>query len=145
MAIMYQESGYRAKAKPPRRRLLWVIPTTRLSDAYGYAQAKDATWDWYREKTGNRGADRDEFEDAIDFIAWYGSVSQRMLGISSQDAYNQYLAYHEGHRGYQRRTFADKKWLLSVAKRVATRADHYRAQFALCEGQLREERRWWPF
>ncbi|MGB1581872.1 MAG: hypothetical protein ACPHER_10255, partial [Nevskiales bacterium] len=62
MAIMYHESGYRANAKPPRAKLLWVIPMPwRVSDAYGYPQAKDSTWDWYKDSGGRWGADRDDF------------------------------------------------------------------------------------
>ena len=61
LAIIRQESGFKHDAKPDRNHLLWVIPWGRKSSAYGYAQVKDATWDWYREQTGNHGADRDRF------------------------------------------------------------------------------------
>ena len=69
LAIMYQESKFVGDARPPRDHILWIIPWGRISSAYGYAQAKDSTWEWYKDKTGNRGADRDDFEDAVDFIA----------------------------------------------------------------------------
>ncbi|MCZ0952692.1 MAG: hypothetical protein OXJ56_08905, partial [Rhodospirillaceae bacterium] len=39
MAFTYQESSFRARARPPRRRLLGFIPWTRTADAYGFAQA----------------------------------------------------------------------------------------------------------
>ena len=42
------------------------------------------------------GADRDDFNDAIDFIGWYNDQSSRRSKISKSDAYNLYLAYHEG-------------------------------------------------
>ncbi len=145
MAIIRQESSFRDDAQPPRTWLLGIIPWTRPSSAYGYAQAKDGTWDWYMTKTGNGGADRDDFADALDFVGWYVSVSHRALGISKWDAYRQYLAYHEGHGGYRRRTYRNKAWLIRVAKRVDRNAKRYARQLHGCREAL--ESRWslWPF
>lgn len=145
LAIIRQESSFRHNAKTDREYLLWVIPWGRKSSAYGYAQVKDATWDWYREKTGNRGADRDRFEDAVDFIGWYSNISQRTLGISKWDAYNQYLAYHEGHGGFKRRTYLKKKWLMDVAKKVDGYAKTYATQLSRCEEDLDSGFSLWPF
>ena len=145
LAIIYQESRFVHDAKPPRRKLLWVIPWTRPSSAYGYGQIKDSTWDWYRDSTGNRWADRDDFEDVVDFIGWYASVSHRKLGISKWDAYNQYLAYHEGHGGYKRKTFRNKDWLIKVARKVDQRAKDYGAQLKRCESSLDKGWSLWPF
>ena len=143
LAIIYQESRFVHNAKPPRRKLLWVIPWKRLSSAYGYGQAQDATWDWYRKDTGRRWADRDEFADVVDFIGWYGNKSLEKCGIARDDAYNQYLAYHEGQGGYNRKSYRRKAWLLKVARNVERRAREYRAQLARCESQL--DRGWWIF
>jgi hypothetical protein len=145
LAIIYQESKFVDDAKPPRDYLLWVIPWGRVSSAYGYAQAKDSTWDWYRKKTGNRFADRDDFADAVDFIAWYGNMSHRMLGISKGDAYRQYLAYHEGQGGYKRKTYEKKPWLIKIAHQVDNRARHYHTQLAQCEDELNSGWSLWPF
>jgi hypothetical protein len=145
LAIIYQESKFVDDAKPPRGRLLWVIPWRRVSSAYGYAQAQDSTWDWYVEKSGNGGADRDDFDDAVDFVSWYGSISYQKLGISQWDAYNQYLAYHEGHGGYQRKTYNSKPWLIKVAKKVSARAAEYHAQLSRCEDDLDDGWSFWPF
>ena len=98
------------------------------------------TWNWYKKKTGNWSASRDDFADVVDFIGWYGSMSDKTLGINKRDARNQYLAYHEGHGGYQRKTYKRKPWLLEVAKKVERNAARYRAQLAKCENTL--ERRW---
>ncbi len=144
MAIIHQESRFVADAAPPRRRLMGVIPTTRPSSAYGYAQAKDETWDWYRRDTDNRGADRDNFDDAIDFVGWYSDVSRRTVGLSKWDPYGQYLAYHEGHGGYSRKTYNSKAWLKGVAKKVDSRAKEWGAQLKRCEASL-EDGSWWPF
>ncbi|MGB2255662.1 MAG: transglycosylase SLT domain-containing protein [Spongiibacter marinus] len=138
MSIMYQESRFVADAKPPRKYWLGFIPAGRMSDAYGYPQAKDATWDWYKDKSGNWGADRDDFEDAIDFIGWYNNVSRRTNGIANTDTYSLYLAYHEGHGGFKRRTFAGKPWLQRVAGKVSARSRNYAAQLARCEEDLKK-------
>jgi len=141
MAIMHQESRFVADAKPPRPFIFGVIPWFRSSDAYGYAQAKDSTWDWYQQKTGNHAADRDDFADAADFIGWYCTISYTKLGISKWDARNQYLAYHEGHGGYQRKTYLQKKWLLKVADKVDKRARRYASQLHGCAKELEEKQR----
>jgi hypothetical protein len=113
--------------------------------AYGYAQAKDETWEWYMEKTGNWGADRDSYGDAVDFMGWYSSVSQRTLGISKWDAFNQYLAYHEGHTGYKNKTYERKPWLVNVAKKVESYSSTYAAQLVGCRNKLKSSAWWWPF
>ncbi len=136
MAIINQESSFDAAAKPPRYKFLGLIPLWRPSSAYGYGQVKNTTWDWYIQKTGNRGADRDEFEDVVDFIGWYAEQSRRQLGISRHDAYRQYLAYHEGHAGYRRGTYQAKFWLQRAARRVAASAWRYRRQLNRCQSYL---------
>lgn len=145
LAIIRQESGFNYDARPPRGRFLWVIPWFRESSAYGFAQAKDPTWEWYVKKTGRWWADRDDFDDAIDFVGWYCKQSHDRLKISNWDAYNQYLAYHEGHGGYERKTFNDKKWLIETARRVEKNAAEYRAQIAKCRGKFDKGLRLWPF
>jgi hypothetical protein len=136
MAIMHQESSFVADAKPPKKYWLGFIPAGRTSDAYGYPQAKDGTWDWYIDKSGNWGADRDDFADAIDFIGWYNNTSGKINGISNADAYSLYLAYHEGHGGFKKRSFDRKPWLKKVAGKVSARAATYRGQLSRCEEDL---------
>ncbi|MET0065002.1 MAG: transglycosylase SLT domain-containing protein [Candidatus Thiodiazotropha sp.] len=145
LAIIHQESRFKHDAKPPREKLFWFIPWFRKSSAYGYAQVKDSTWDWYRSDTGNRWADRDDFEDAVDFIGWYVFQSHRKLGISKWDAYNQYLAYHEGQGGYKRGSYKNKTWLVKVARKVDQNAKRYRAQIAECRDKLEQGWSLWPF
>ena len=132
LAIIRQESSFRGDAKPPRDTVLGIPMWWRLSDAYGFGQVKDDTWDWYVDKTGNWFADRDDFADVADFIGWYTDVSQRTLGISKWDAYNQYLAYHEGHGGWKRKTYNGKPWLIKVARKVENYARTYGAQLQQC-------------
>lgn len=132
MAIMWRESSFRSSVRPPKKYMLGFIPDGNVSSAYGYAQAIDGTWDWYREETGNSGADRTDFDDASDFVGWYMSRSNRANGIGMNDAYNQYLAYHEGHAGHRRGSFRAKAWLMEVAGKVSEQAARYRAQLRNC-------------
>jgi len=141
MAIMHQESHFVADAEPPRPWLLGFIPLPRPSSAYGYAQAKDETWDDYLAKAGDWGADRDEFSDAADFIGWYCNISHAKLGISKLDAKNLYLAYHEGHGGYQRKSFLKKAGLVQIANKVAKRAKLFQSQLGECKNDL-ESKGW---
>jgi hypothetical protein len=144
MAIIHQESGFVGNARPPRRKILWVIPGPRLSDAYGYPQAKDATWEWYQRSTGRWGADRRDFGDAADFVGWYNSQSRKRNGIAAHDVYSLYLAYHEGHGGFVRHSYEKKPWLKNVARKVQQRSARYQQQLLSCEAELQKSR-WWPF
>lgn len=144
MAIMHQESRFVDDAQPERDWFLGIIPLPRKSSAYGYAQAQDPAWEDYMKATGNSGADRDDFEDAIDFIGWYTDVSQKRLKLSKWDAYGQYLAYHEGRGGYSRRTYKNKPWLIKVAKKVKSRATQYNKQLKTCKADLDDKvDSWW--
>lgn len=136
MAIIYQESRFQADARPPRRKILGFIPGPRPSSAYGYSQAKTSTWKDYKRDAGRFGADRDDFADAIDFVGWYNFQSVRRSGISPQDPYGLYLAYHEGHGGYNRSTYLSKAWLLAVASKVELRANTYQKQLTECQEAL---------
>lgn len=132
LATLYQESGFRPRAKTPRTWFLGFIPTGRVSSAYGYAQAIDGTWDWYREDTGRRGARRHNFYDATDFMGWYMAKTTQVAGVPPADAYSQYLAYHEGHEGFRRGSYSRKAWLQNTAARVQARASRYASQLSQC-------------
>ena len=143
LAIIRQESTFRFNAKPPRSKLLGIIPWKRPSNAYGYAQALESTWAWYQNDTGQRGADRDDFGDAIDFVGWYTSQSQRIAGISKWDPYNQYLAYHEGQGGWLDNSYRFNGKLKRIARTVDYRAKEWGAQLQRCEEDLDDG--WWFF
>jgi hypothetical protein len=136
MAFIQQESGFAARAKPARRKLLGFIPGPRPSSAFGFAQAQDSTWDDYRKFSGNGIARRSNFADAVDFVAWYNNMSYRINNIARDDAYNLYLAYHEGNAGFSRRTYEGKPAVLSVARKVQANALVYQQQFQECEREL---------
>jgi hypothetical protein len=143
LAFLHQESRFRARAKPGWRKMLGFIPMGRLSSAYGYGQVKDGTWGDYQRQTGQHGAARDDFSDAVDFIGWYGDLIHQRTRIPKDDAYHLYLAYHEGPAGFERRSFDAKPWLLQVARKVEARTMLYGEQYAACPEPPR--RSFWPF
>ena len=125
LAIIHQESSFRATARPPRRSFLWILPGPRASSAYGYGQVVDETWNRYRRDAGGLGASRDDFGDVADFIGWYADRIHRRTGVAKNDATELYAAYHEGPGGYLRGTHLSKGWLGRVAVRVGHRASTY--------------------
>jgi len=142
MSMMYQESSFKHNARPPMRWFLGFIPYGRASNAYGYSQAKTVTWDEYVNEANRFWASRDNFADAIDFMGWYISKTQRLNGVSKWDGYGQYLNYHEGWGGYKRGSYKSKAWLVQVAKKVDKRAKTYAGQLKGCEEDLKRGWLW---
>jgi hypothetical protein len=139
MSMMYQESSFKADARPPKDYVLFgLIPWGHVSTAYGYSQAKTPTWDDYVRETGNSWADRSDFDDAIDFMGWFITKTHKINGISKWDAEKQYLNYHEGWGGFKRGSYRQKAWLEKVAKTVQRRGLDYAAQLKQCEEELSE-------
>ncbi len=141
MAIIYQESSFVATAKPPRKKIFGFIPGPRPSNSYGYSQALEETWTRYQRESGNYGADRDDFGDAVDFVGWYNDQSNKQNGIAKDDAYRLYLAYHEGHGGYAAQSYRTKAWLTGAARQVEKRAQVYNQQLRTCVNDL-ESKGW---
>ena len=136
MAIMYQESSFRADAEPPLKYFLGFIPIGRTSSAYGYSQAKTMTWKDYERETGNDWSSRDDFDDAIDFMGWFIYKTNKINKVSKWDAYHQYLNYHEGWGGYRNKSYKKKSWLIKTAKKVDKRARRYASQYKQCKEDL---------
>lgn len=132
MATIYQESKFKSNARPPFRYAAGVIPVGRQSSALGYSQALDGTWKEYKASTGKRAARRTNIKDASDFMGWYMNGTNTGIGVSLNDARNQYLAYHEGRTGYLRGSYNSKPWLVRIAGEVSTRAATYQNQLATC-------------
>jgi len=143
MAILHQESRFTADAKPPRTKLLWVIPWKRPTSAYGYTQALKSTWEHYQRSRGNSKS-RDEFSDAVDFIGWYSSIANKRAGIQPNDPYRLYLAYHEGVGGYIKQTYKQKPWLVNVARKVTRQTKVYDQQLRSCITKL-PQKPWYRF
>lgn len=137
MSMMYQESSFKAKARPPKDYVFFgLIPWGRVSTAYGYSQAKTPTWDDYKRETDNSWADRTDFDDAMDFMGWFISKTHQLNAVSKWDAELQYLNYHEGWGGYRRGSYHKKPWLKKVAKTVKARSLRYATQLKSCEKEL---------
>lgn len=132
MAFVHRESSYVANAKPPRKRLLGLVPWSRLSSAYGYAQATDEAWEDYLKDTKRWFVDRDNFADALDFIGWYNHRSHRQLGIAKDDAYRLYVAYYAGPSGYRRGAWQKSATIKGYANKTANQARRYQQQLRSC-------------
>lgn len=133
LAVMHQESRFESDAKTPRKRIFFgLVPWGRQSSAYGYAQVLDGTWTEYRRKNHRWGARRDRFRDAVDFMGWYMTTTTRRTGVAKSDAYNQYLAYHQGHAGYLSGRYKSNSWLKDVARSVDARSGRYKKQLRRC-------------
>lgn len=132
MATIRVESGFKGNARPPRSKLLGVIPWKRPSTAYGYSQALNGTWQDYKRATGRWNARRSNFSDAMDFVGWYHRRSNERNGIALNDAYNLYLAYYSGHGGYARGTWKNDPGVQRAAQRAASMASSYETQLRTC-------------
>jgi hypothetical protein len=133
LAFIHQESRFQSDARPHKDA---HVANNTPSNAYGFAQVKEETWDWYQTKTQHYNAKRDVFADAVDFMGWYINESSKRLKISKRDVVKQYLAYHEGQGGFEQRTFLKKPWLLKVVKKVLIKSRLYRSQLKRCEKRL---------
>lgn len=134
MAIIHQESKFNGTARPPRKKLLWLIPWKRPSTAYGYSQALNSTWALYKDSPQGGGlwASRTNFFDSLDFVGWYSNQASMRAGIPRDDAYRLYLAYHEGVGGYTRKTYLGKPWLIRVAQKVKGLSQAFEKQLNQC-------------
>lgn len=130
MAIIYYESAFKGDARPPCKKFLGIPTWEHISSAYGYAQALDGTWEDYLACCSPWFAKRNKFDSATDFIGWYSAQARQRLGISSEDSYNLYLAYHEGLTGYQRQSYLRKPWLMNYARKVAVKSQVFQNQLA---------------
>ena len=133
LSIIYHESKFIHDAKPPlKRSFIDGLMGRRISSAYGYSQALDATWLEYVEVTKNWAAMRSSFEDSVDFIGWYLSRSVKSLGISPYNAYDLYLAYHEGNAGFRNGSYKKKPAIKTYARKVQATAIAYKKQMLGC-------------
>ena len=134
LAIIKMESDFDWLAKPQRHKLFKVIPYKRPSSSFGYSQAVKGTWKQYKEETGNTYALRNRFKDSVDFIGWYTNKTEKLLKISKDDAFKQYIAYHEGWGAYK--NYKKKQKVILLAKRVEKQSFKYKNQLSKCKKSL---------
>ena len=138
LAIIKMESDFDQLAKPPRQKLFKVIPYKRPSSSFGYSQAVKGTWEQYKKETGNKLATRIRFKDSVDFIGWYTNKTETILNISKQDAFKQYLAYHEGWGNFK--YYKKNKKVIRLAKKVKKQSDIYKNQLSKCKNSLNKNK-----
>lgn len=133
LAIMYQESAFDHKARPIAGKKFFFFNDYK-SSARGYSQALDGTWDEYKQQN-DKGffTSRSSFSDSADFMGWYLDRTARDTGIRKNDAYNLYLAYHDGNGGWRRGTYRDKPWLMKTARIVQERTNRFRSEINTCD------------
>ena len=138
LAIIKMESDFDWLAKPARQKIFKVIPYKRPSSSFGYSQAVKGTWEQYKKETGNKLATRARFKDSVDFIGWYTSKSETILKISKQDAFKQYLAYHEGWGNFKH--YKKNKKVIGLAKKVEKQSNIYKNQLLSCSNSLNKNK-----
>ena len=138
LAIIKMESDFDWLAKPARQKIFKVIPYKRPSSSFGYSQAVKGTWEQYKKETGNKLATRARFKDSVDFIGWYTSKSETILKISKQDAFKQYLAYHEGWGNFKH--YKKNKKVIGLAKKVEKQSNIYKKQLLSCSNSLNKNK-----
>lgn len=138
LAIIRHESSFDPYARPIRKNKWYETGTNYASSALGYSQALNGTWGDYLKfkKISYNDASRSSFKDSTDFIGWYSHNVYNSLKIEKRDAYNLYLAYHEGIGGYRRGSYNQKPWLINYAKRVANTSVMYSKQLNNCDLRL---------
>ena len=134
LAIIKMESDFDWLAKPPRQKLFKVIPFKRPSSSFGYSQAVKGTWKQYKNETGNKLATRTRFKDSVDFIGWYTNKTKSILKIPINNAFKQYVAYHEGWGNYK--NYKKNKKVINLAKRVEKQSNIYKQQLSECKNSL---------
>ena len=138
LAIIKMESDFDWLAKPDRTKIFKVIPYRRPSSSFGYSQAVKGTWRQYKKETGNKLATRTRFKDSVDFIGWYTNKTEKLLKISKNDTFKQYIAYHEGWGNYK--NYKKKQKVILLAKKVKVQSDKYRSQLKKCEKKLNRKK-----
>ena len=134
LAIIKMESDFDWLAKPQRQKIFKVIPYKRPSSSFGYSQAVKGTWKQYKDETGNKFASRARFKDSVDFIGWYTNKTEKILKIPKNDAFKQYVAYHEGWGNYK--NYKKNQKIILLAKKVENQSKKYKEQLNNCRKSL---------
>ena len=134
LAIIKMESDFDWLAKPPRQKLFKIVPYKRPSSSFGYSQAIKGTWKQYKLETGNKFATRTRFKDSVDFIGWYTNKTEKILKVSKNNAFKQYIAYHEGWGNYK--NYKNNKKVIGLANKVEKQSYIYKKQLSNCRNSL---------
>ena len=138
LAIIKMESNFDWLAKPARKKIFKVVPFKRPSSSFGYSQAVKGTWAQYKKETGNNLATRVRFKDSVDFIGWYTNKTESILKISKNDAFKQYIAYHEGWGNFK--YYKKNKKVIGLANKVKKQSEIYKKQLIKCKNSLNKNK-----
>ncbi len=138
LAIIKMESDFDWLAKPKKQKIFKIIPFKRPSSSFGYSQAVKGTWKQYKKETGNNLATRVRFKDSVDFIGWYTNKTESILKISKNNAFKQYIAYHEGWGNYK--NYKKNKKVIRLAKKVQAQSNKYKLQLEKCKKKLNRKK-----
>ena len=137
MAVLFVESGFRRNARPPRSKLWGWLPWSRVSSAYGYAQATEPTWRDFESARGS--ASRNDPRHAVEFVAWYFERLRQTLRARmphEPTARELYAAYHQGAAGFLRGDWRDDVGAVQAISRFEAVHGRYREQFDGCAGRV---------
>ena len=134
LAFIKFESDFHWLAKPKRQKLFKIIPFKRPSSSFGYSQAVKGTWKQYKEEQNKPLALRTRFKDSVDFIGWYTNKTQKILNVSKDDAFKQYIAYHEGWGAFK--NYKKNQKVINLAKKVEKQSSKYKNQLIKCKNSL---------
>ena len=138
LAFIKFESDFHWLAKPKRQKLFKIIPFKRPSSSFGYSQAVKGTWKQYKEEQNKPLALRTRFKDSVDFIGWYTNKSSKLLKIPKNDAFKQYVAYHEGWGNFK--YYKKNKKVIRLAKKVERQSNVYKKQLVKCQNSLNKKK-----
>ena len=138
LAIIKMESSFDWLAKPPRQKLFKIVPYKRPSSSFGYSQAVKVTWKQYKVETGNKFATRTRFKDSVDFIGWYTNKTEKILKVSKEDSFKQYIAYHEGWGNFK--YYKKNKKVIGLANKVKKQSEIYKKQLIKCRNSLNKNK-----
>ncbi len=137
LSFVYHESSFVHDARPFKKDSRYPFGKKYLSTALGFSQALNGTWGDYLKETTIKNPDRTNFGHSVDFIGWYNKKSFKSLSIKPSDAYNLYLAYHEGRGGWKKGYHLKQPWLMNYAKSVQKKANEYSSQINKCNLRLK--------
>ena len=129
--------GIAASSTTPSRRareLLGFIPWNRVSTAYGYSQALDATLGAVPARDRKHlPPGRTDFADAVDFVGWYHAKTADTYGVARDDTFRLYMAYYAGWTGFKRGDWQGNAGVQRYARETRIQmAKNYAAQLRDC-------------
>ena len=134
LAIINQESKFKSNARSQNKKIFGIpIPFTHKSSSFGYSQALNSSWRNYSNFIDNKSAQRNNFQDSADFVAWYIYRARKYLNLNNSQITDLYLAYHEGINGYRNKNYLKSKTTIISASKVSKIAIKYKNQLKDCQ------------